>query len=196
MPDQPQDIFQDVEPAADAQPTRRAAAGARSTPPVPVLAPEVRGVQPRRPRLPLLVGGAVVLLAGVAVAVVLLQRTGATPSANTATSNVNSTTNVAAGVNGPATNAADLPGPVTNDRDRDGLTDDEEATLKTNVAKADTDGDGLSDYDEAKVYKSNPLKPDSDGDGSTDGIEVEKGYNPNGPGKLLDFEAAKQKLNP
>lgn len=38
--------------------------------------------------------------------------------------------------------------------------------------KIDTDGDGLSDYDEIFVYHTNPLKVDSDGDGLTDYQEV------------------------
>jgi hypothetical protein len=83
---------------------------------------------------------------------------------------------------------------ITNDKDRDGILDAEEQQLGTKDGVADTDGDGLSDYDEVKVYKTNPLKPDTDGDGNTDGAEVKKGYNPNGSGVLLDFEAAKLQL--
>ena len=40
------------------------------------------------------------------------------------------------------------------------------------------------DYDEVKVYFTNPIKNDTDGDGYMDGIEVQNGYDPNGPGKL------------
>ena len=36
----------------------------------------------------------------------------------------------------------------------------------------DTDGDGLSDFDEVYVYGTDPLNPDTDGDGCTDGDEV------------------------
>ena len=58
------------------------------------------------------------------------------------------------------------------DTDEDKLLDGEEARLGTDPAKADTDGDGLTDYDEATVHGSNPLDPDSDQDGLADGAEV------------------------
>jgi len=58
------------------------------------------------------------------------------------------------------------------DTDGDGLTDDEEAKLGTNPLKADTDGDGLSDYDEVMVYNTDPLLIDTDGDGLSDYDEV------------------------
>ncbi len=48
---------------------------------------------------------------------------------------------------------------------------------------ADTDGDGLTDTDEAK-YGTSATNPDTDGDGYKDGDEVRNGYNPNGAGKL------------
>ena len=47
----------------------------------------------------------------------------------------------------------------------------------------DTDGDGLTDAEEAR-YKSDPKKADTDADGFSDGEEVRNGYNPAGPGKL------------
>lgn len=50
------------------------------------------------------------------------------------------------------------------------------------VAK-DTDGDGLTDIDEAR-YGTDLKNPDSDGDGYLDGAEVKSGYNPLGAGKL------------
>lgn len=50
---------------------------------------------------------------------------------------------------------------------------------------ADSDNDGLSDYEEKDVYKTNYLLPDTDGDGYLDGAEVNNGYNPNGEGFLL-----------
>jgi len=59
------------------------------------------------------------------------------------------------------------------DTDGDGLSDYEEvAKLKTNPTKADSDADGLSDGDEIVKYKTDPLKADSDGDGLSDGDEV------------------------
>jgi len=57
---------------------------------------------------------------------------------------------------------------VTNlpkDSDGDGLTDDEEAKLGTDPFKADTDGDGLTDFEEVRTYKTDPLNPDTDFDG-------------------------------
>jgi len=58
------------------------------------------------------------------------------------------------------------------DTDGDGLTDAQEAKLGTNPNKADTDGDRLSDGDEVNKYKTDPLKADTDGDGLSDGDEV------------------------
>lgn len=51
---------------------------------------------------------------------------------------------------------------------------------------ADTDGDGLSDSQEA-FYGSDAWNPDTDGDGWADGLEVEKGMDPLGPGPLFGF---------
>lgn len=64
------------------------------------------------------------------------------------------------------------------DSDGDGITDEEEAKLGTDPNSADSDGDGLSDYDEINTHKTNPNNPDSDGDGFTDSQEVEMGYSP------------------
>ena len=70
------------------------------------------------------------------------------------------------------------------DSDFDGLSDEEENKLGTNIHMADTDGDGLLDKEEVIIYHTNPLVADTDGDGFTDGEEVKNGYNPNGDGKL------------
>lgn len=83
------------------------------------------------------------------------------------------------------------PGPVEGlesppaDTDGDGLTDQEEAQLGTNPKSVDSDNDALSDREEVKVYKSNPLNSDTDGDSYLDGHEVKNNYSPTGPGKLL-----------
>lgn len=74
------------------------------------------------------------------------------------------------------------------DTDSDGLSNEEERILGTDINNPDTDGDGLFDREEVKVYGTDPLNPDTDGDGYLDGIEVRAGYNPKGPGKLLDLE--------
>ncbi len=134
----------------------------------------------------------------------------AQPATNLST---NSTTNTTPTTQqNPTTdqNANQAPSIPTNaliDTDGDGLTDVEEKALGTDPTKKDTDGDGISDYDEVKVYHTNPLladsdndglsdhdeifiwktdpnNPDTDGDGYQDGVEVQNGYNPNGPGKL------------
>jgi hypothetical protein len=55
------------------------------------------------------------------------------------------------------------------DTDGDGLTDDQEAAISTNPSLADTDGDGLGDGEEVHVTGTNPLDPDSDDDGVLDG---------------------------
>lgn len=44
---------------------------------------------------------------------------------------------------------------------------------------ADSDNDGLSDFDEVKKYFTNPNNSDSDSDGISDGEEVKQGWNPN-----------------
>ena len=57
------------------------------------------------------------------------------------------------------------------DYDDDGLTNLQEYEHRTDLFSADTDGDGLSDYNEVFVYNTNPLKTDSDDDGLPDGLE-------------------------
>ena len=51
----------------------------------------------------------------------------------------------------------------------------------------DTDGDGISDYNELYAYRTSPYLKDSDGDGIADGTELETGANPNCPqGKVCE----------
>lgn len=45
-------------------------------------------------------------------------------------------------------------------------------------SSADTDSDGISDFDEFNLYRTNAEEPDSDNDGVTDGVEIMRGYNP------------------
>ncbi|MEK7203091.1 MAG: hypothetical protein AAB653_02135 [Patescibacteria group bacterium] len=52
-----------------------------------------------------------------------------------------------------------------------------EEALKTK----DTDGDGLSDWDELNIYHTSPYLADSDSDGISDKQEVENGTDPNCP---------------
>ncbi len=68
------------------------------------------------------------------------------------------------------------------DTDGDGLSDDDEATYFTDPRDPDSDHDGITDGDEIHVYGTRPLNPDTDGDLLTDGAEV-YGYttDPNNP---------------
>ncbi len=54
---------------------------------------------------------------------------------------------------------------------------DNEAALKSK----DTDGDGLSDWDELNIYHTSPYLEDTDGDGIPDGVEIKNGTDPNCP---------------
>ncbi len=76
------------------------------------------------------------------------------------------------------------------DTDDDGLPDWIENILETDISKADTDGDGMTDYDEYVTVLTDPLKRDSigkghsdaeydfDSDGLTNSEEVSIGSNP------------------
>ena len=89
--------------------------------------------------------------------------------------------------NGCALPAECLTSQSGKDSDKDGLSDEEEESYGTDPFEPDSDGDGLFDREEVKVWHTNPLNPDSDNDGYLDGAEVDAGYNPLGPGKLLDL---------
>lgn len=64
------------------------------------------------------------------------------------------------------------------DSDGDGLSDEEEDTLGTNLYSADTDNDGLLDGDEVLNYYTDPNNEDTDEDGALDGAEVAAGTDP------------------
>jgi len=71
------------------------------------------------------------------------------------------------------------------DSDNDGLSDIDEATLyRTDSQLADTDADGLNDAEEINVYFTNPLLRDSDGDGFLDGVEVRNHSDPTDAGSV------------
>jgi hypothetical protein len=59
------------------------------------------------------------------------------------------------------------------DSDGDGLSDwDEMIRYSTDPRSEDTDGDGLKDGEELRTFMTDPLQSDTDGDGLTDGDEV------------------------
>ena len=53
------------------------------------------------------------------------------------------------------------------------------------LQNADSDNDGISDFEEKYKYKSYAVENDSDGDGVGDFEEVHQGFNPNGEGALF-----------
>lgn len=90
---------------------------------------------------------------------------------------------------------ANLPEPGPPDQDHDGLTDAEEAELGTDRDRPDTDADTLYDYEEVRVFQTDPNDSDTDDDGFFDGQEVRAGYDPNGPGQLLNINRALRNTN-
>ncbi|TAL19430.1 hypothetical protein EPN90_03740 [Patescibacteria group bacterium] len=69
---------------------------------------------------------------------------------------------------------------------------DEQAKEAEQALKVkDTDGDGLSDWDEIKIYNTSAYIADTDSDGKSDGEEVKMGEDPNCPaGKTCASSAA------
>ena len=77
------------------------------------------------------------------------------------------------------------------DSDGDGLSDYEEIYIyKTDPYNQDSDGDGLSDYEEVMIFGTDPLSADTDGDTYFDGQEILGGYNPLGGG-IIDVSLFK-----
>ncbi|MBN2163075.1 MAG: hypothetical protein JXR25_14290 [Pontiellaceae bacterium] len=69
--------------------------------------------------------------------------------------------------------------PTLADTDGDDLSDAEEAnTYETDPLHADTDGDYLSDGDEVNIHSTDPLNADSDSDDVNDATEIYAGSNP------------------
>lgn len=65
-----------------------------------------------------------------------------------------------------------------DDADADGLSNEAELDVGSNPTLSDTDGDGLSDAQEALDHGTNPLLADTDADGLPDGWEVGYGLDP------------------
>lgn len=91
-------------------------------------------------------------------------------------------TNITPAQNGVETNAAAvkdvsaiLEKAQKTDSDLDGLTNQEEITAKTDPSKVDSDGDGVSDFDEVKTFLTNPLKTDSLNTGYNDSWAIQRG---------------------
>lgn len=63
-------------------------------------------------------------------------------------------------------------------KSRIGTFEDLRRTSERDDIKKDTDGDGISDFDESSLYHTDPHLPDTDNDGFTDGIEIMRGFNP------------------
>lgn len=92
--------------------------------------------------------------------------------------------------------------PRKADTDGDGLSDYVELMqYRTNSLKIDTDADGINDKDEVITYHTNPAKVDTDGDGLSDFAEImEHKTNPllkdTDKGSVGDGEEILAKTNP
>ena len=64
------------------------------------------------------------------------------------------------------------------DEDGDGIINSVEDTYGTDFFHADSDGDGLDDYQELMIYGTDPQNMDSDSDNIDDGVEVQSGFDP------------------
>jgi hypothetical protein len=64
------------------------------------------------------------------------------------------------------------------DADGDGLDAAAERRAGTDPQRLDTDGDGLSDGDEARAWGTDPRRLDTDSDGLSDGVETARGTDP------------------
>ena len=72
------------------------------------------------------------------------------------------------------------------DSDGDGLSNLQEAQLGTNPNVPDTDGDALLDGAEVMRFGTDPLNPDTDGDGLSDGDEIRLSTFPTNPDTDMD----------
>jgi hypothetical protein len=67
-------------------------------------------------------------------------------------------------------------------------------TASNQKSSVDSDGDGVSDFDEENIYFTDPNNPDTDNDGVIDGIEVIRGFDPLNPAAeaIIAYESPKE----
>jgi hypothetical protein len=111
------------------------------------------------------------------VVIVIGDLVGAAPEAPAttapATTTAPSTTAAPSGPDTTAPNNTEPVAPPEQDPDGDGLSTEDEIVIGSDPNDADTDDDGLSDYEEASgAFNSDPTAADTDGDGLDDGAEA------------------------
>ena len=201
---EPEDILAEVDKAQKAPPTprlRRASAEEKNVTAVSAVS--------LRPSFIIVGVIVIVIVAGIAGYIMLSQSPSKTDNLAGVNTNINSqktninavnnsniSPNANSAINTNSTASINGSSKITNDTDGDGLTNEDEAKSGTDPKNPDTDNDGLSDREEVKVWKTNPLKADTDGDGYNDGEEIKTLNDPKVPGgKLLDLNKAIQQLN-
>ena len=113
------------------------------------------------------------------VVIVIGDVVGAAPEAPATTAPATTTAPTTAAPSGSDTTVPNNTEPVAppeQDPDGDGLSTEDEIVIGSDPNDADTDNDGLSDYEEASgAFNSDPTAADTDGDGLDDGQEAELG---------------------
>ena len=201
---EPEDILAEVDKVRKAPPTprlRRASAEEKNAAVVSAVS--------HRPSFIIVGVIVIVIVAGIAGYIMLSQGPSKTDNLAGVNTNINSqktninavnnsniSPNANSAINANSTVSVNGSSKITNDTDGDGLTNEDEAKSGTDPKNPDTDGDNLSDREEVKTWKTNPLKADTDGDGYNDGEEIKTLNDPKVPGgKLLDLNRAIQQLN-